>query len=82
MEELLVREGQVSDCTLLARMINELSEGAIDYLFDEVRQVDSAENLMSGLLVREVHYSYANSCVVQLENNAVGAALSFRRLVC
>ena len=77
MEELLIRKGQVSDCTLLARMINESSEGAIDYLFDGVGQADCAENLMSGLLAREVHYSYANACIAELGDNAVGMALSF-----
>tara|TARA_R110002049_G_scaffold147342_1_gene310068 strand:+ start:33569 stop:34216 length:648 start_codon:yes stop_codon:yes gene_type:complete len=76
--EFSIRDGQLSDCHVLARLINESSKGAADYLFNQKdNHGKNAEEMVSELLAREVHYSYANSIVVQFEGNVVGMALSF-----
>ena len=76
MEKLRIRTGQLGDCEQLARLINESAEGAVDYLFDG-DQSASAQQVMSGLLECEVHYSYANTKVAQLGDVIIGMALSF-----
>jgi len=77
-EEILITEAELSDCADIARLINESAEGAVDYLFGNVSQdATSAEQIMSNLLTREVHYSYANTVVAKLAGEVVGMALSF-----
>ncbi len=75
-EELLIRTGQLGDCEQLARLINESAEGAANYLFDGA-QGASAQQVMRGLLEREVHYSYANAEIAQIGDDIVGMVLSF-----
>ena len=78
MEKFLLRDGRLSDCADLARLINLSAQGAGDYLFGQVEQKSGgAEKVMSDLLSREVHYSYANTKVVDLEGQLVGMVLSF-----
>ncbi len=78
MEEFSIRDGQQSDCLAIARFVNESSGGAADYLFAGASQTgSSAEAIVSELLAREVHYSYANTLVAQMEDKVIGAALSF-----
>lgn len=78
-EEFSIRDGQLSDCLVIARLVNESSGGAADYLFDHASQKSgaSAEEIVSELLAKEVHYSYANTIVAQIEGKVIGAALSF-----
>ena len=77
-EEISIRDGQLSDCLVIARLVNQSSGGAADYLFGRASQTGgSAEEIVSELLAREVHYSYANTVVAQNEGKVIGAALSF-----
>ncbi|MFK7794857.1 MAG: N-acetyltransferase family protein [Gammaproteobacteria bacterium] len=77
-EEFSIRDGQLSDCPVIARFVNESSVGAANYLFANPGQNQvSAEARVSELLASEVHYSYANTVVAQTEGEIIGAALSF-----
>jgi ribosomal protein S18 acetylase RimI-like enzyme len=78
-EKFSIRDGQLSDCVDIARLVNESSGGAADYLFSgRVSQNGkTAQEIVSELLASEVHYSYANTVIVQIENKVVGMALSF-----
>ncbi len=78
MEAFSIRDGQLSDCVVIAQLVNESSAGAADYLFSDASQVGvSAEKRVSELLASEVHYSYANTLMVEIEGKVVGMALSF-----
>lgn len=78
MEKFLVREGRLSDCADIARLINQSAKGAGDYLFGQgVQASEDAEKIISDLLSREVHYSYANAMLVDMGNQVVGMSLSF-----
>ncbi len=75
--QLVIRPGRVSDCCDLAELINVSAEGAVDYLFSELRTVESSMQAMSRLLKREVYYSYVNTLVAEMRGELVGMALSF-----
>lgn len=78
MEEFSIRDGRLSDCATIARLVNESSGGAADYLFDKADlEGKTAELKVSQLLASEVHYSYANTIVVQIKDEVIGIALSF-----
>ena len=78
MEDFSIRNGRLSDCPVLARLINESSSGAADYVFSHSSQHgDAAGKKVSELLASEVHYSFANTIVAQIESDVVGMALSF-----
>ncbi|MDW3095347.1 MAG: GNAT family N-acetyltransferase [Gammaproteobacteria bacterium] len=78
MEKFLIREGRLSDCADIARLINQSAQGAGDYLFGQEKlKPGGAEKIMSDLLSREVHYSFANTIVMDLANKVIGIALSF-----
>ena len=77
-EELSIRDGQLPDCQVIARLVNESSGGAADYLFaHESNSGATAEEVMTKLLASEVHYSYANTLIVEVEGKVIGMALSF-----
>ena len=78
MEEFSIRDAQLSDCATIARLVNESSGGAADYLFDQsnVGGITVVEKV-SQLLASEVHYSYANTKIVQIKDKVAGMALSF-----
>lgn len=77
-EEYLIREGRLSDCSVIAGLVNKSSAGAADYLFGSSSpDRNAAEIKLTKLLASEVHYSYANTVVVQRENEVIGMALSF-----
>jgi len=77
-EEYLIREGRLSDCSVIAKLVNESSAGAADYLLGSSSPGNNeAEKKVTQLLASEVHYSYANTVVVQREDEVIGMALSF-----
>lgn len=71
---LQLREGRVSDCAVLAELINESAEGAVDYLFADL---NAPIESMTLLLEQEVYYSYANTIIAEIKNEVVGMALCF-----
>ena len=74
---LLIRDGKASDCMVLAELINESAEGAIEYLFSDFKNNGSAIQEMSRLLQQEVYYSYVNSIVAECAGEIIGSALCF-----
>lgn len=64
----------MSDCAVLAELINESAEGAVDYLFADL---NSPIESMKFLLEQEVYYSYANTIIAEIKNEVVGMALCF-----
>ena len=76
-DKLLIRAGQVPDCSVLAELINESAEGAIEYLFSDLNFSDQPIVGMGRILEQEVYYSYANSIVAEYDGQIVGMVLSF-----
>lgn len=74
---LQIREGRESDCLILAELINESADGAVEYLFAGLSSRHSPVESMAQLLAQEVYYSYENAVVAEFEGNVVGMALSF-----
>lgn len=73
-----VREARRDDCDVIARMINDASEDAVNYLLKDLSSSKSPLTLLSEQLKTEVHYSYANTLIVEKqENTPVAMALSF-----
>lgn len=61
----------------LAELINESAMGAIDYLLANVVEGQTALEVMSEMLAREVYYSYENVLVAEHQGDVIGMALSF-----
>ena len=76
-DTLLIREGQIADCPVLAELINESAEGAIDYLFSDLNFPGQPIDGMGRILEQEIYYSYANSIVAEYEGEVIGMALCF-----
>ena len=76
-EEYLVRSASLADCQIIADMINKSAEGAVDYLFGNMQQATRGVSVLASQLSTEVHYSYANTLVVERNSDVVAAALSF-----
>ena len=73
-EALIIREGRLEDCAVLAELINDSAEGAIDYLFSDSEWPIEG---MGKLLEQEVYYSYANTIVAEINGAVAGMVLSF-----
>lgn len=71
------RAASESDCKDIARMIDGSAEGAAAYLYEDIQQGLSPLNMLAQQLVSEVHYSYANTTVVEFDSELVAMALSF-----
>ncbi len=68
----------MEDCSAIAHMINEASEDAVNYLLQDSKLDKSAITLLAEQLAREVHYSYANTLVAEIEQDIpIAMALSF-----
>lgn len=76
LESIRFREGELDDCDVLAQLINDSAEGAVEYLLADVSQ-QSALEVMSAMLAHEVFYSYANTVVAEADGKVVGMVLSF-----
>lgn len=74
---LQIRVGRESDCLILAELINESADGAVEYLFSGLSSKCSPVESMAQLLAQEVYYSYENAVVAEVEGNIIGMALSF-----
>ena len=79
-----LRDGSISDCNIIAELINASAEGAAEYLFADISAAITPIEYLANLLEQEVYYSYANTIVAEVEDNIVGMALSFpsEGLVC
>lgn|GEM_PF-4984882 len=73
-----IREGRVEDCSAIAYMINEASEDAVNYLLKDSKSDKSPITLLAEQLANEVHYSYANTLIAEIEQDLpMAMALSF-----
>lgn len=72
-----LRDARVSDCAIIAELINESAEGAAEYLFANLQLSSTPIERLEKLLQQEVYYSYANSIIAEADNKVVGMALSF-----
>jgi len=76
LSSLILREGRQSDCIVLAELINESAEGAIDYLLFNPNEHSSPIDVVSNLLKQEVYCSYENPVDAELEGKVTGIVLS------
>ena len=72
-----LRDGRVSDCLAIAELVNASAEGAVEYLFSNVKTSNTPIEYLASLLELEIYYSYANTIVAEVEGEVVGMALSF-----
>lgn len=72
-----LRRAEVTDCKTLARMIDGSSDGAVNYLYQNVKPNLAPLDVLAGQLVSEVYYCYANSLVVEYQDEVVAMVLSF-----
>lgn len=72
-----LRDGNASDCKIIAELINTSAEGAAEYLFAGVNSTTAPIEYLATLLKQEVYYSYANTIVAEVEDKVVAMALSF-----
>ncbi len=77
LEKYQIRDARLDDCKDLARMIDGSSDGAVTYLYENLKPGISPVDVMCEQLKSEVHYSYANSLVVECDEKIVAMALSF-----
>lgn len=73
----LIRQGRIEDCLAIAHMVNESANGAVDYLYQGLYRSKSPVDVLSEQMQTEVHYSYANTMVVESDGQIVAMALSF-----
>lgn len=71
------RPGRVEDCPAIAHRVNRSAQGAVDYLYQGIRINKSPIELLSDQMATEVHYSFANTMVVETAGRIVAIALSF-----
>lgn len=62
---------------MLAELINESAQGAIDYLLTDDRVAKSPQDMMSDMLAQELYYSFGNATVAEFQGRVIGAALNF-----
>lgn len=74
---LSLRVGRQDDCPVLATLINESADGAIDYLLTASQSLKTPVELMSDMLEHELFYSYENSIVAEYQGKVIAMALSF-----
>ncbi len=72
-----IRCGELRDCAEIAQMIDSSAEGAVDYLYQNLKHEKTAIDILAEQLASEVHYSYANTLVAECERSVVAMALSF-----
>ena len=77
LQEYIIRSGRLEDCSKIASMINASADGAVDYLFANSNKDLSSLEQLSQQLAKEVHYSYANTLVIEYQKEVVAEALSF-----
>jgi ribosomal protein S18 acetylase RimI-like enzyme len=76
-DKLRLRAGRRNDCNVLADLINQSAQGAIDYLLSKREALKSPVEIMSEMLARELYYSYENAIVAEYQGQVIGAALNF-----
>lgn len=72
-----IRMAEIHECQDIARMIDGSAEGALNYLYQNIQAGESAINMLAQQLATEVHYSYANTLVIEYEQQIMAMALSF-----
>lgn len=76
--EVSYRNGRKEDCTVLAILVNEASEGIIAYLFhDLIPGMTPLQIVAHNLSTEDSFYSYKNTIVAEYNQNTIGVSLSY-----